>query len=80
MATIKDIGEKTGFSISTVSRVLSNDQSLSVPEETREKIFDAAEQLNYRKKTVKSLVKDIAFLYWLTERGIGRRLFQEHAN
>lgn len=68
MATIKDIGEKTGFSISTVSRVLSNDQSLSVPEETREKIFDAAEQLNYRKKTVKSLVKNIAFLYWLTER------------
>lgn len=68
MATIKDIGEKSGFSISTVSRVLSNDQSLSVPEETREKIFDAAEQLNYRKKTVKSLVKNIAFLYWLTER------------
>ncbi|MDQ0429388.1 LacI family transcriptional regulator [Planomicrobium stackebrandtii] len=68
MATIKDIGEKSGFSISTVSRVLSNDQSLSVPEETREKIFDAAEELNYRKKTVKSLVKNIAFLYWLTER------------
>lgn len=67
MATIKDIAEKAGFSISTVSRVLNNDQSLSVPDETREKIFEVAEQLNYRKKTVRTLVKNIAFLYWLTD-------------
>ncbi|MEH7093738.1 LacI family DNA-binding transcriptional regulator [Neobacillus vireti] len=67
MATIKDIAEESGFSISTVSRVLNNDQSLSVPDETREKIYEIAEKLNYRKKTVRLLVKNIAFLYWLTD-------------
>lgn len=67
MATIKDIAEEAGFSISTVSRVLNNDQSLSVPDETREKIYEVAEKLNYRKKTVRLLVKNIAFLYWLTD-------------
>lgn len=67
VATIKDIAEEAGFSISTVSRVLNNDQSLSVPDETREKIYDVAEKLNYRKKTVRLLVKNIAFLYWLTD-------------
>lgn len=68
MAKIKDIAEQSGFSISTVSRVLNNDQSLSVPDETREKIYEAAEKLNYRKKTVRPLVKNIAFLYWLTDK------------
>ncbi|MGD6968377.1 LacI family DNA-binding transcriptional regulator [Rossellomorea vietnamensis] len=68
MATIKDIAEKAGYSISTVSRVLNNDQSLSVSDETREKIYEAAEHLNYRKKTVRTLVKNIAFLYWLTDK------------
>ncbi len=37
MATIKDIAQEAGFSISTVSRVLNNDESLSVPDETRRK-------------------------------------------
>jgi LacI family transcriptional regulator len=68
MATIKDIAEKAGYSTSTVSRVLNNDQSLSVSDETREKIYEAAEQLNYRRKTVRLLVKNIAFLYWLTDK------------
>lgn len=68
MATIKDIAQEAGFSISTVSRVLNNDESLSVPDETREKIYEAAEKLNYRKKTVRPLVKHIAFLYWLTDK------------
>ncbi|TCN26657.1 LacI family transcriptional regulator [Mesobacillus foraminis] len=68
MATIKDIAEEAGYSISTVSRVLNNDLSLSVPDETREKIYEVAEKLNYRKKTVRLLVKNIAFLYWLTDR------------
>jgi LacI family transcriptional regulator len=67
MATIKDIAEKAGYSASTVSRVLNNDQSLSVSDETRERIYEVAEELNYRKKTVRLLVKNIAFLYWLTD-------------
>ncbi|MDN7242488.1 LacI family DNA-binding transcriptional regulator [Planococcus sp. N028] len=68
MATIKDIATKAGYSISTVSRVLNNDQNLSVPDETREKIYKVAEDLGYRKKTVRLLVKNIAFLYWLTDK------------
>ncbi|KOO50700.1 LacI family DNA-binding transcriptional regulator [Priestia koreensis] len=68
MATIKDIAEAAGYSISTVSRVLNNDPSLSVPDETREKVYEVAERLNYRRKTVRLLVKNIAFLYWLTDK------------
>ncbi|WP_251548692.1 LacI family DNA-binding transcriptional regulator [Neobacillus muris] len=67
MATIKDIAKESGFSISTVSRVLNNDPGLSVPDETREKIFEVADRLNYRRKTVRPLVKNIALLYWLTD-------------
>jgi LacI family transcriptional regulator len=68
MATIKDIAEMAGYSMSTVSRVLNNDSSLSVPDETREKIYEVAEKLNYRKKKVRLLLKNIAFLYWLTDK------------
>ena len=68
MAKIKDVAEESGYSISTVSRVLNNDPNLTVPQETREKIYDVAEKLNYRQKTVKQLVKNIAFLYWLTDK------------
>ena len=68
MATIKDIAERAGFSVATVSRVLNNDPSLSVPVETREKIYEIAEKLNYRKKTVRPFVNNIAFLYWVTDK------------
>lgn len=68
MATIKDIAEEAGYSVATVSRVLNNDPALSVPDETREKIYEIADKLNYRKKTVRPLVKNIAFLYWLTDK------------
>ncbi len=68
LATIKDVAKKSGFSIATVSRVLNNDANLSVTEETREKIYEAADELNYRKKVVQPLIKNIAFLYWLTDK------------
>ncbi|MFC7321720.1 LacI family DNA-binding transcriptional regulator [Halobacillus campisalis] len=48
MATIRDIAEKSGFSIATVSRVLNYDATLSVSEETKKRIFKASEELNYR--------------------------------
>ncbi|WP_100405740.1 LacI family DNA-binding transcriptional regulator [Bacillus solitudinis] len=50
MATIKDIASKVGVSISTVSRVLNYDSTLSVGDETKKKIFQVAEELSYRKK------------------------------
>ncbi len=49
MATITDIATIAEVSISTVSRVLNYDPSLSVTEETKRKIFEAAEKLNYTK-------------------------------
>lgn len=49
MATITDIAREASVSISTVSRVLNYDPTLAVTEETKRKIFEAAEKLNYTK-------------------------------
>ena len=50
MATIKDIANLANVSSATVSRILNNDKTLSVPEETRRAVFNAAKELNYTKK------------------------------
>ena len=47
MATIKEIADKAGVSSAAVSRVLNFDDALSVSEETKRKIFEAAEELEY---------------------------------
>lgn len=49
MATLKDIAEKAMVSVSTVSRVLNDDETLSVSEETRRRIFEVAAELEYTK-------------------------------
>lgn len=51
LATLKDIAEKTGVSVSAVSRVLNMDDSISVSAETRRKIFEAAKELGYNSKS-----------------------------
>lgn len=48
MATLKEIAEKVGVSIATVSRVLSYDETLSVSEPKRQLIFEVAEELEYK--------------------------------
>lgn len=48
MATIKDIAKMANVSIATVSRVLNYDPSLSVSDETRKRIIEIAQQLNYK--------------------------------
>ncbi len=69
MATIKDIAKKAGVSISTVSRVLNYDASLSVADKTKQKIFEIAEELDYKKKPGrKSLDSRIAVFNWYTEK------------
>ncbi|GAA0438811.1 MAG: LacI family DNA-binding transcriptional regulator [Bacillota bacterium] len=69
MATIKDIAQKAGVSPATVSRVLNYDASLSVADETKKKIFEAAEELSYRKKTSKKYHgTNIAIVHWYTEK------------
>ena len=47
MATIKEIAELAGVSLTTVSRVLNYDETLNVQDETRKRVFEAAEQLEY---------------------------------
>ena len=49
MATIKDIAQAAGISTGAVSRILNNDPTLSVSVETRKRVFEAAQELNYRK-------------------------------
>lgn len=51
MATIRQIAQMAGVSPATVSRILNNDSTLSVTEETRIRVFAVAEELHYTKKT-----------------------------
>ncbi|WP_026674563.1 LacI family DNA-binding transcriptional regulator [Alkalihalobacterium bogoriense] len=56
MSTITDVAKKANVSISTVSRVLNNDETITVMNETRERIIQIAEELKYstpKKKTTK---------------------------
>lgn len=66
MVTIKQIALETDVSSSTVSRVLNNDLTLSVSDETRRKIIDAAQRLNYTKKHKKSISKKLIHIAVLT--------------
>lgn len=50
MATIKDIAEKAGVSIATVSRVLNQDETLNVQDETKRRVFETAQELDYKPK------------------------------
>lgn len=50
MATIKDIAELAQVSVTTVSRILNYDETLNVQDETRKRVFEAAEQLEYKLK------------------------------
>lgn len=71
MATIKDIAEKVGVSIATVSRVLNQDETFNVSDETKLKIFQAAEELKYKRKKIKPKTRQkekatMALIYWYT--------------
>jgi len=58
MATLKDIAAIAKVSVSTVSRVLNYDRTLSVSDSTRENVFKAAEELNYKKMKSKSKIEE----------------------
>ncbi|WP_454193278.1 LacI family DNA-binding transcriptional regulator [Paenibacillus sp. Marseille-Q7038] len=56
MVTIKDIARQSNVSTATVSRLLNNDPSLSVSEETRKRVLSVVKELDYkplRRKNVK---------------------------
>ncbi|GEK89543.1 LacI family DNA-binding transcriptional regulator [Alkalibacterium putridalgicola] len=69
MATLKDIANRAGVSTSTVSRVLNYDASLSVGEETKKKIFEVAEELEYKskKRLTKKAKGKLAIVNWYSE-------------
>ena len=46
MATIKDVAERAGVTVTTVSRILNNRGSIS--ENTRKKVYAIMEELNYQ--------------------------------
>lgn len=48
MATLKEIASKANVSQSTVSRVLNHDSTIFVTDETKKKIFEIAEELEYK--------------------------------
>ncbi len=54
MATLKDIAEIVGVSITTVSRILNHDKSMSVSEDTQKEIFRVANELKYVKPQSKT--------------------------
>lgn len=58
LATIKDIAREAGVSAATVSRVLNNDLSLSVSDDTRTRIFAVAGQLGYKPARLKQMKRD----------------------
>lgn len=70
MATLKDIANKAGVSSATVSRVLNYDETLSVGDETKKRIFEAAEKLNYTKyqRKKKRINSKLAIVQWYTEK------------
>lgn len=68
MATIKDIAKLAGVSPASVSRILNNDPTLSVPMQTKQKVFDAAKQLGYIKKKRKTddTIMTMGIIQWLS--------------
>lgn len=61
MPTLKDISKRTGVSTATISRVLNNDETLAVSEETKRLIFETAYELGYmtprRRKQLENTLK-----------------------
>lgn len=61
--TAKDVAEAAGVSRTTVSFVLNNVEGMRISEETRQKVLDTAEALNYHPDaTARSMVKGKTFI------------------
>lgn len=56
MATIRDVAERAGVNISTVSRVLNG--KMRVEEQTRERVMKAVEELGYRPNRLAKALKE----------------------
>ena len=56
MATLKEIADKVGVSLATVSRVLNNDSKIVVSDETKIQILRVAEELKYKTAKQRKIV------------------------
>lgn len=77
MATIKDVAKLAGVNPALVSRVVNNDPTLSIRDDTRERIINAISELNYKansiarslrmkvSKTIAVIVADISNPYYV---------------
>lgn len=50
MASMRDIAKLAGVSVASVSRILNNDETFSINENTRRRVIEIANQLNYSKE------------------------------
>ena len=77
MATIKDIAQKASVSAATVSRILNQDDTLSVTDETKQRVLKVAQELNYTKHLKNTVEKSISigiFQWYSVFSGTGRSL------
>ncbi|MGA3272196.1 LacI family DNA-binding transcriptional regulator [Lactiplantibacillus pentosus] len=69
--TLKDIANRADVSLATVSRVLNYDRTLSVSDQTRQRVFAIAAELRYSKRKrrdVKTMMrKNIAVIQWYSK-------------
>ena len=75
MATIKEIAEAANVSQATVSRILNNDTSLSVSDDTKLRVLAVADEFEYiplktRKKAKKNSRLNIAIVDWYVNKSL----------
>ena len=59
MASMRDIAKLAGVSVASVSRILNNDETFSINENTRKRVIEIANQLNYSKEKRSSNRRDV---------------------
>lgn len=79
MATIRDVAEKAGVTVTTVSRVLNNRGYIS--EKTRKKVYEAMKELNYQpNELARSLYRRKSYLIGLLIPSVSHPFFAELTN
>lgn len=66
MATLKDIAARAGVSTATVSRILNQDDSLSVTDTTRNNVLRIAQELHYNKRKTAAPAMTIGIFQWIS--------------
>lgn len=59
MASMRDIAKLAGVSVASVSRILNHDESFSINENTRRRVIEIANQLNYSKEKSSLNTRDV---------------------